>query len=323
MVFRRKRADFQNQLRCGNGRNNPVIKTTLLAGALFMGSPISAQEESPFELEAEVGYRYDDNITVDENDSNSRRGDSSFLFRANLGADLIDKDKFGFSAGYSFSQSLHDELTEFDLQIHGLSARAKTKVGKVTLAADYRFNFIKLGGVDFLEINSIRPNIGFLLGKKTYLTASYEYRENSFKDVALLNRNAHRHTGASKAYFILGKGKNITLGYKAGRHRATTLDLSYWAHTVDAGLKLPVDIASKTATYRVRYQYRQKNYSGFDADIGAVRGDKRHSIRTSIKIPFGENFNTEFEYRYVDSSSNLASVDYNSHVLTFRLGWSL
>lgn len=323
MGFWEKQADFQFVSACGNGENSAAIKLILLAGAIFMGAPVAAQEENPFELEAEAGYRYDDNITVDESDSNSRRGDSSFLFRANLGADLVDKDKFGFSASYSFSQSLHDELTDFDLQIHGLSARAKTKVGKVTLAADYRFNFIKLGGADFLEINTIRPNIGFLLGKKTYLTASYEYRENSFKDVALLNRNANRHTGATKAYFLLGKGKNITLGYKVGRHRATTLDLSYWAHTVDAGLKLPVAIASKTATYRVRYQYRQKDYSDFDADIGAVRGDKRHTMRTSMKIPFGKNFNTEFEYRYVDSTSNRASVDYNSHVLTFRLGWSL
>jgi len=306
------------------GSEHRILRTPLsLALAFLIAVPVAAQEENPFELEAEVGYRYDDNITVDENDSNSRRGDGSFLFRANLGADLIEKDKFGFSASYSFSQSLHDELTDFDLQIHGISARAKTKVGKVTVAADYRFNFIKLGGDDFLEINSIRPNIGFLLGRKTYLTASYEYREHSFKDISLEDRNANRHTGASKAYFLLGKGKNITLGYKVGRHRANTLDLSYWAHTIDAGLKLPVGIAGKTATYRARYQYRQKDYSAIDEDIGAVRGDKRHTMRTSLKVPFGKGFNTEFEYRYVDSSSNRASVDYNSHVLTFRLGWSL
>jgi len=291
--------------------------------AAFIVVPAAAQEENPFKLEAEVGVRYDDNITVDESDANSRRGDSSFLLRANLGADLIKKKKFSFSGRYSISQSLHDELTDFDLQIHGISLQAKTKIGKVNVAANYRFNYIKLGGINFLEINSIRPNIGFLVAKKTYLTASYEYREHSFKDAALFDRNANRHTGATKAYFLLGKGKNITAGYKVGRHKATTADLSYWAHTVDAGLKLPVKLASKDATYRLRYQYRQKDYSGFDAGIGAVRGDKRHTMRTSLNVPFGKSFSAEFEYRYVDSNSNLASIDYNNHLLTFTLGWSL
>jgi len=302
----------------GKGR---TILIALCAG--FISPSVVAQEENPFKLEAEVGARYDDNITVDETDANSRQGDSSFLFRANLGADLIDKKKFSFSGSYSFSQSLHDELTDFDLQIHGLSVQAKTKVGKVNTALNYRFNFIKLGGEDFLEINSIRPNIGWLVAKKTYLTASYEYREHSFKNIAQQDRNANRHSGAAKAYFLLGKGKNFTLGYKVGRHKATTADLSYWVHTADAGLKLPVKVADRTATYRLRYQYRQKDYSGFDVDIGAVRGDKRHTMRTSFNVPFGNNFAAELEYSYEISNSNLASIDYNSNRVTFRLGWSL
>jgi len=291
---------------------------------VFLGGlPVAAQEEeNPFRFEAEVGVRYDDNITVDQSDNTSRRGDESLLFRASFGLDFLKKKKNKLSARYSFFQSLHDELSDFDLQIHGLSLRAKTKVGKVNVAADYRFNFIRLGNDDFLEIHNIRPNIGLTIAKNTYLTASYEFRDLKFKDVSLLERNAQRHSGASKVFFLLGKGKNITLGYKVSRHEAQTDALSYWGHTVDSGLKLPFNVASKRATYRLRYQYRQKDYSGIHALIGAKRADKRHTMRTSVRLPIGKELYAEVEYKYVISNSNLASIDYDNHIVTTNLGWS-
>lgn len=285
-------------------------------------SAAAQEEENPYTVEVEAGVRYDDNITVDDSDRNSRQGDFAWLLRGSLGADFHKSKKSEISARYSFSQSLHDDLRDFDLQIHGLSFKAKTKVGKVNVAADYRYNFIKLGREDFLEIHSIRPNIGFLAAKKTYVTASYEYRELTFDELSLADRNAHRHSGAGKVYYLFGKGRNVAFGYKISRHRAQVDDLSYWGHTADASLKLPVTFGETKATYRLRYQYRHKDYSGIDTDIGAERRDRRHMFRTSLKVPFGERFYGEMEYRYIVSNSNLASIDYTNNVVSFSLGWS-
>jgi hypothetical protein len=290
-------------------------------GAAFS---VSAQEEDrPYSIEASAGFRYDNNITVDEIDTTTRIGDTSYLFRAAFGADIFQSKKSSLTARYSFSQSLHRDLSDFDLQIQGLTLQAKTKAGKVNLAAEYRYNFITLGGKDFLEIQAIRPNLGFLAAKKLYMTTSYEYRKHTFKDVTAIARNAQRHTGAAKAFFLLGKGKNITLGYKLARHRTSTDDLSYWGNTVDLGYKVPVKIFGGKLVYRLRYQYRQRDYFGIDTSIGVVRADKRHMVRTSLDIPYAEKFNARFEYKYVNSISNLPSIDYASHVLTFRIGWEL
>jgi hypothetical protein len=283
---------------------------------------VAQEEDNPFTFNAEAGVRYDDNVTIDQSDNNSRRGDTSFLFKARLGADLYDKNKKNIRVRYSFSQSLYDDLGDFDLQIHGLTARAKTRIGKVNTAFDYRFNHITLGGQDFLQIHNFRPNIGWTVARKTYLTLAYEYRDLNFKDPLLQERDASRQSAAAKVYYLYKKGGNVTAGYKVSHHDATTEALSYWAHTADAGLKAPVRFGETEATFRLRYQYRQRDYSGVNATIGAERADRRHTLRTSLMVPFGEGFSAELEYKYVKSNSNQTTIDYSSNVVTFMLGYS-
>lgn len=298
---------------------------TLLASSalLFATSAVAADEKSPFSLGAEVGGRYDDNITIDTNDLNSRAGDSSLLLRANIGYDFLDNKKSEISARYNFSQSLHEDLKNFDLQIHGFTLNTKRKVGKVNLGINYRYNYITLGSEDYLDYHVIRPNIGLLVAKKTYLTAGYEYRTLDFKETSLADRNADRHSADAKLFFLLGKGKNITTGYKVSRHKAQTSALSYWSHTADAGLKLPFKLGETETTFRLRYQYRQKDYSGIHATIGAERRDKRHTMRAILEVPFWESFEGKIQYKYADSNSNLAVADYQNHEITFTLGWAL
>ena len=61
---------------------------------------------------------------------------------------------------------------------------------------------------------------------------------------------------------------------------------------------------------------------GIPPSIGAVRNDKRHTARAILELPFGEQFEANFEYKYINSISNLAVVDYDSHTVRASLGWS-
>jgi len=303
----------------------PKFMVFFLSVSLMQSVPAYAadEEENPLSLKIETGVEYDDNITIDSSDSNSRQGDSAFLLRANLGFDLSKSKTFKAKAHYSFSQSLHQDLTDFDLQIHGASLNISTKLKDVTVGANYRYSFIKLGAEGFLDIHSIKPNIAFLASKKVYLTADYEYQKQSFKQDFLTSRNSDRHSVASKAFFLLGKGKNITTGYKISRHTTPLPELSYWAHTADLGTKLPVTLGSLDSTFRARYRYRQKDYSGVHPTIGAERADRRHSFRASLEMPLFSKIEGKLQYEFIDSNSNLAVVDYQSHIIGFTLAWTL
>jgi len=299
-----------------------LLPAAMVSAQEEVSQPFQELEELPLTLYLEVGGEYDNNITVDDTDSNAARGDTKLRFRARIGLDLFDKNDTSLTGRYSFFQSLHQDLTDFDLQIHGFSMRGKTKIGRANLGTSYRFDIITLGGSKFQEVHTIRPDIGLLIAKKTYLTAHYEYRSQSFEDLRLTERNAERHSVAAKVFFLLGKGKNITTGYTLARHNARNNAFTYWGHTADVGLKLPLDDSARPNIFRLRYRYRQKDFSAITPSISAVRNDKRHTARAILELPFGEQFEANIEYKYINSISNLAVVDYDSHTVRASLGWS-
>lgn len=303
--------------------SNQMITGIGLACVLACYPPtVYGADDSALELELEVGAEYDENITIDAIDSNARQGDSLLRLSGAIGTDIFNKDDTSLSARYSFFQSLHQDLTDFDLQLHGFSARANTKAGKMNLGASYRYDLIRLAGKDFMDVHTISTDIGILVATKTYLTAGYDYRTQSFDDPTRSERNADRHSFDAKLFFLLGNGKNITTGYKVSRQTAGVENLSYWGHTADASLKLPIKLIADDTIFRLRYQYRHKDYSGVDPDIGEKRADRRHTFRALFEIPFAEKFAANLEYKYVISNSNLPSVDYQGNAVRASLKWT-
>lgn len=270
----------------------------------------------------EVGVEYDDNITIDSIDTTSRVGDSALRLSGTLGVELFEKGNTSLTTRYSFFQSKYQDLSDFNLQIHGLSARLKGKAGKMNLGANYRYDHIRLAGNEFMNVHTFGPDIGLLVAKKTYLTAGYEFRHQTFADPTRTERNADRHSLDGKLYFLLGKGRNITAGYKVSRQKANIDSLSYWGHTFDAGLKLPVQLMKKDTVFRLRYRYRQKDYSAVDTFIGDKRQDKRHTARAILEQPITDALELRLEYKYVSSISNLDTVDFNSNTVRASISWT-
>jgi len=293
-----------------------------LATTLMAISPVMAAEENPLSLSLKVGAEYDNNITVDSLDLTSRQGDEAALLDGSVGYQIVKNGDMSLKAGYSFSQSLHLDLSEFDLQIHTASLEAGTKMGDVDLGIAYRYNHISLGAESFLEMHSIRPSFSTLVGTKLLLTGAYEYMKQDFVQVDLSSRNADRHSVNAKTYFLLGKGRTISLGYKVSKHDTVAEELVYWGHTFDVATKLPIN-AIEGAKFRARYRYRQKDYSNIDLDIGDKRNDKRHAVRASVEAPFLNKFTGKIMYEYTDSSSNLASLNYDNHLVRFNVSWKL
>lgn len=298
----------------------PLFAVGLLAAA---SAPAVAQEEEPpLNLFLQVGYEYDDDITVDAIDVTSRVGDTSYRFRGRLGLSLYDKDRTSLAARYSFFQSLYDDLTAFDLQMHGFSMRGKTRLGKANLGMTYRYDYIFLGGEDFQDVHTIRPDLGILIARRTYLTAHYEYRNVSFQQVRQQERDAERHSLGAKLYFLMGDGRNITTSYIFSRHNARNDAFTFTGHRADIGLKIPASGSDMAPVFRLRYQYRLRDYSAITPSIGEVREDRRHQVRAGFEVPLTSSLEAEFQYRHDRSLSNLESVDFISNEVRVSLGWT-
>lgn len=295
-----------------------VIATTFLLTALPLN--VVGQETGPVTLVLEVGAEYDNNITVDALDLTSQRGDGAFIFGGDFGYDFIRGDDNHFKLGVNFSQSLHFELAEFDLQTQGASLEAGTKFNDVDLAVGYNFYNVRLGNEDFLQMHVIRPSLTTMLTPTTLFLGSYEYMKQNFQQPELFSRDSSRHSADLKTYFLLGKGRTINIGYKISSNDAVAAQLDYWGHLFTVGFKVPLD-GFEGSKFTGRYRYNQKNYTNITPALGEKRLDKRHSVRLALEMPLQEQFTGKLQYEYTDSTSNFEALNFTNHLISFNIIW--
>ncbi len=291
--------------------------------AMLIGAPSqsAAAEDKNFDIGVGVGGEYDSNITVDAQDLATSEGDVAALLEADLSFKPIQSGDSALEISYDFFQSLHDDLSEFDLQIHGLSLTGSTKIGGVDASANYRFSHILLGGDKFLDIHSIRPTLGLSLSQDVYVNAAYEYQWRDYDDLA--PRDSHQHNISITGYYFFAPKSNIHAGYKLVREKADGPEFTYWGHYFDAGIKIPIEVGNVTPIFRATYRYSVKDFSNLTPLIGEERLDKRHHFRASLEAPIVGNVSLKPQYEFIDSSSNLASVDYHEHIISVMLNWHM
>ncbi|MDG1707340.1 MAG: hypothetical protein P8H03_01190 [Emcibacteraceae bacterium] len=293
--------------------------------ACSIATTANAQEENnPISLSASVGYEYDSNLTVDAIDSNSEAGDSAITFDATANYDFVDSDDVGFSAGYNFYQTAHNEYDEFDMAIHGFNLDGRYTLDRIDLGTTYMFNTIRLGGEAFMNMHTVRPNIGYLMdNNKVYLIGSYEYQKHDFDSVGLQGRDATRHSVGAKSIFLLGGGNTATASYDWTDHNTHDPGYAYTGHTIDFALKLPVEMFDRETIFRTSYKFQSKDYQFASRRYtgGETRSDKRHTVSASWQVPIVMGIYGKAEIEYIGSNSNYTAVDYKETISTFSVGW--
>ncbi|MDA0707851.1 MAG: surface lipoprotein assembly modifier [Proteobacteria bacterium] len=298
-----------------------LIATIILSGSNF---PVYAQQgELPLSLSVNAGIESDSNLTVDAIDNTSNVGDEAFVLDASVGYEFIDDDKYGLSAGYNFYLNNHQDLDAFDMTIHGFNLDSRHTINSVDLGLTYIYNTIRLGGDSFMDINTFRPNIGYLTaGNKIYLIGAFEFQKQKFKQVNLMGRNATQKSGYLKAIYLMGDERTLTAGYTYSDHNTSQREYGYTGHTFDISTKLPMHVMNRETTIRAGYRIQSRGYNDesllYDTE---VRSDKRHTLSTSWQVPIKSGFSVKAEFEHLNSISTFAPVDYVENIWTLTVGW--
>lgn len=298
-----------------------LASIALPAAVLSVVSPVGAAEESPFSLRIGGGIEYDDNITVDETDVTTNLSDESLVIDGGVAFRTGSEKSVKLEVGYDFYQTLHEDLTAFDIQMHGLYGRLAKTIGGADAALDYRYTNISLGGAGLIEMHSVRPNVGFLVGTKFYALLSYEYQD---RDNKLTNaRDADQHAGSVGGIVLFGEGRTLNLAYKLVRENAIGPEFDYWGHVGDIGFKTPLMSGDWQPVWRIQYRYTHRDYSNVTPAIAIERKDRRHLARTSLTLPIFDSLSFRAQYEYIDANSNLAAVDYSDHIASGVFTWEM
>ena len=285
-------------------------------------NPLSAQaaNDKPWSVEASVGIEYDSNITVQEVDVETGEGDMAGLidFSVNYEAE-VDKAT-SFEVGYSFSQSLHEDATNFDLQSHVLTALAKHTFDGFDLGVSYLYINTSLGGESFLQIHKATPYVAFFATPALYIRADYSYTDKNLETSN--DRDAQTHSIGGSAFYFTNKSKTYLMAsYRYDSLDANADHFDYSGHDVKVRYQVKFPWGSSEARFRIGGRYVKRDYDGITPSLGVARHDERTSIESMIEIPVWEKLTASLKYRYTDASSNLASADYQESLVSFEIGY--
>lgn len=285
-----------------------------------IGFPASAEDNEGLSLNISAGGEYDSNITVSELDTTTNVGDWAALLDFSAGYKVKSDAKTSFEFGYDFSQSLYSSEGDFNLQSHAITANADTEMNGFDLGLAYGFYSNSLGGDKFLDMHSISPSAAIFFGEGSYVRADYTYYKKSF--TVLDDRDANTHSFGASLYQFMDGGDYFTFGLRYEKENTFSDEFDYKGWVAKAGFQSKFDIGSDEAKLSLTVEYKDRNYENKTLSIGEKRDDKRTTFRAKMTYPIFGAFSLMPEYRYVKASSNLASADYNEHVIGATLGYS-
>lgn len=294
---------------------------------------IDQRRRNKYRLFGGVAFEYDSNVIlapIEPLTRGEQQADGRFVLRAGGAWTPIDDPRVRVDLGYSFFQSLHFELGDFNLQAHEpfVDVATVTPFGRAGLSARFQ-NYLRSDRLDpFLNQWTLRPSHVAPLGAAGDLELYYRYRGRNFLEAQLdriaLDGTSHA-TGARHVVPLAARRGSLALGYQfeiddlGDEDRPTGRvenRFSYDSHSGLAELSwhLPYAVDGSAS-----YNFSARYYSAGSVVDGQRRDDHNHTVSFMLRRDLTSNFELLGGYLAVFNRSNQNLYEYRRHVAIVAL----
>ena len=259
---------------------------------------------------------YDDNVTVSLQDLSTGEGDFAYIFEFSGEYKFLETEKLELQAGYDFYQSIYDTLSEFDLQSHIFSLGGSRKFEEFDVDVFTSYNRITLGGKDFMETYSAAPQIGFFPSERWFALIGYSYEDSRFFTDPARDGKSHS-VGMDHFVFFMQGESYLLFSYRFEDKNTRGDEFTYDGHFATLGVKTPLPIWGQKGTFNLAYRYFYKDYKSITPSLGEERRDLRHTIQVGLSQPLNKWLQLNLNYEFIDSVSNLQSIDFTENIASF------
>jgi opacity protein-like surface antigen len=299
----------------------------MAATAALAGEPGATKETSgpSFDVEIAAGVDYDSNISVNQLDTNTGQDDFAAALEADFDLTVPLGPNTEFQLGYGFSQSLHFDFTDFDLQSHLATADISHDFGIAEIGAAYRFANSRLGGDPFLTMHQVNPYISKFIGKTLYVRAGYTWSDKDFEEPTAISppptRDARNSSFGGDVYIFLDGVKTyIVGGYEREMEKAVSDEFDFHGDNFRVRFAQRFRFGASDAELSLGYRLEDRNYDNVTPSILTERDDKRQRFQADLELSITDNAFVRLEYEYGDYRSNLPSADFKQNLAGVRLG---
>ncbi|MFT4572312.1 MAG: Tfp pilus assembly protein PilF [Hyphomicrobiaceae bacterium] len=274
-----------------------------------------------FRMRAGIGFEYDSNVSLAPNDDSLSRDQLGITNKDDVrtvltagGSYAIHADEnFQVSVSYDVVQSLHADLSEFDLQTHRLGAQVAHFRGPITLGLNGTWGYSFLDTESFLSEGALMPWLRVAEGEFGHAELYYRLRNRDYiLDPFAAPRDSFNHTAGARQFFYLdGSDRYVSLGYRWDHDDADNAvgkRFNYDGHQFEAGVgwRFAGEITADAI-----YAYKLEDYSHPDA-LG--RDDDEQTVVVRAEKRLGRLLWATASYVTRLNDSNQAAFDYDRHI---------
>ena len=309
-----------------NPRSDMGVEATAFLDRLKQGP------DKIYHLFGGSSLQYDSNVQLAPGDDTIKQvqgleghdDDGRFTIAAGAAVTPLSNENLNLTLGYEFFQSLHFDLTRFNIQNHRAEMQLATGWGlfRTGLLARYDFFARKEKIRKFLHQGTMIPWVAFDEGVGR-TEVYYRFRVRDFVDDDFEIRDGQNQAAGARQFFYLGSTERyVSAGYQFDRDSPDSfggpVDPDVFAYdgqefNAGGGVTLPWEVRTD-----VGYAYRHERYpSGSRLNLPPNAGgrlDKVHHIVLVLRRPIGEYLQIVAGYFATFNGSNDSNFDYDRHI---------
>ena len=309
---------------------------------------ITARErERRFRGEIRLGAYYDTNVPINPLASTDPTAQSLRSRKANNPGELaaahleyswLRTGPWEATAGYSFFQTINNDISNFNVQNHLFSGagfyRGLVAAMPFQLGAQYAYDFMDLRGRRFLnrQTATVFATLVENAGNLTTLQGRLQIKDfsNTFLITGIQdeNRDATNWMAGFTHIFRFAADKHLVrIGYQYDQDNAEGQDWTYRGHRGLAGAQYTLPWGDTRLKYDFDFHYRRYPHPNVVFPISAPNTVKQevyeqnHVFRIEKPLPYDLTLAADFQATI--SRANIPVIfNYNRYISTLSLSWS-
>ncbi|GIW45378.1 MAG: hypothetical protein KatS3mg077_2660 [Candidatus Binatia bacterium] len=278
-----------------------------------------------------VAFEYDSNVTLGPSTVTiasprdvTEKSDGRVVALAGLRYRFLEDSPFDVAGGYELSQSVHFDLTRFDLQGHRLSLAVTKRDGRWAYGLAGGYNAFFLNYQSFFHEGLATPWVTWQWAESAATQAFVNFRARDFLRAPYdPGRDALHYAPGLRQYFALGDPRRVlSLGYRyvvedtvSGGPQGRTF--AFQGHALDAELGW---LVADTVHLEAGYVYRRDDYDNRESAFGErKRSDDGHQFALGLSYPLTDYLAWTIAYIGQRHDSNERLFEYDRHIVSTGL----
>ena len=315
----------------GSGALKKVAKNgddpVLTRQAEVMLKKMKDDKRKRFSLSLSYSIEADDNVLLQPSEAISgsiKTGEDDIIHKLSFRAGYkFSFDNSTLNTSYSYFQSIHNNLSEFDLKGLATSFAYVTPLGGGESTLPLSISYYFLDDDPYLWIMTVAPTYAYNLNNDNWMIVNFAVSSKDFLDNSLPideNRDALNFSGGfSYLTFFKERKGNLSLGYALDFEETTEKgNWSYIGNKVVLALLYPV---ADEIDFQLFGQFYNQAYRREHDFYGKKRMDDIYEIKPKITYHF-DKVDVSIRYSYTRSKSNISDFDYTRNVITSTVGYT-